>query len=189
VATGIVTSVVLSVLFWWPWLLAAAVLLFWSVGAASRLRRLRAAVTRAFGALVPVWRQRLAWVQTRAVESDSEAAQRLVAAHGQCALALEHARDKPLDAARIRSLALAANVLDAAWAAAVADGLPLAAPDADAGGLTWDALGHQALPLQQAFNTQVTAYNHAIAQFPALVLTWALRFKRAEPLPVAESQT
>ena len=176
--------IVSSVLSWWPWGLAVAVGLFWMVGAVSRLRRLRAAIAQAFGALVPVWQRRLAWVQARAGASGSETGQRLTAACGQCALVLEQACKKPFDAARIQSLALAGNALDAAWAAAAA-GLPPDDAKSDAGGLTWDALGHQALPLEMAFNIQVARYNRAIALFPASVLALALRFKRAEPLPAS----
>lgn len=180
------TSIFLSVLSWWPWIAAVAALLFWSVGAGSRLRRLRGAVARDFAALVPVWQRRLAWVQDRAI-AESETGQRLIAARDQCALALERACDKPFEAERIQSLALASNVLDAAWVAAVAGGLdklPQADLNADSGSLTWDAFRHQALPLQMAFNRQVTRYNHAIAQFPASLLAFVLRFKRAELLPV-----
>jgi LemA protein len=161
-------------------------LLFWSVGAGSRLRRLRADIARAFAALIPVWQRRLAWAQDRAI-AESETGQRLIAARDQCALALEHACDKPFEAERIQSLALATNVLDVAWVAAAAGGLdrlPQADLNADSGSLTWESLRHQALPLQMAFNRQAMRYNHAIAQFPASVLALVLRFKRAELLPV-----
>ena len=175
-----------SVPSWWPWGLVAAVLLFWGVGACSRMLRLRAAIAQAFAALAPAWQRRLAWVQTRAFAPESEAGQRLAAALSQCALVLEQACKKPADAACIQSLALAGRVLDAAWAEAAADVLPQAHAKSDASSLTWDALGHQALPLQMAFNAQVARYNRAIALFPASVLALVLRFKRAESLPIPE---
>jgi LemA protein len=183
-----VTAVSSVLLLWWPWVLAVAVVLFWGVGAFSRLLRLRAAVTRAFAALVPAWRRRLAWVRTQAFADDSETSLRLSAAHDQCVLMLDRAGQKPLDAARIRSLALAGNVLDTVWGAAAVEILPPAsdAAKSEAGNLTWEALVHQALPLQMAFNTQVARYNHARALFPASVLTFILRFRRAEPLPIPE---
>jgi LemA protein len=181
-----VSSVLLS---WWPWELAAVIVLCWGVGACSRLLRLRAAVARAFAALAPVWQRRLAWVQARSFEPESANGQRLAAARGQCALILEQACKKPIEAARIQSFALAGNALDAAWTAAAAEMRPSTDTKSEAGGLTWDALGHQALPLQMAFNVQVARYNRAVALFPASVLAFALRFKRAEFLPVSEGQT
>ncbi|MDR0458379.1 MAG: hypothetical protein LBH10_05045 [Burkholderiaceae bacterium] len=179
-----VSSVLLS---WWPWGLATAVLLCWCVGAVNRLLRLRMSIAQAFAALAPVWQRRLAWVQAHAFAPGSQAGQRLAAARGQCALALEQAGKKPHICARIHSLALAGNALDAAWAAASAEALPPSAnasrPDAD--GTTWDALGHQALPLQMAFNAHVARYNRAVTLFPASMLAFLLRLKRAAPLPVA----
>lgn len=181
-------STLSSVLAWWPWGLAAAVLLFWCVGASSRLLRLRAAIAQTFDLLAPVWQRRLEWVQARAFAPESQVGQRLAAARNQCELALEQAVKKPFDAARIQSLALAGNVLDAVWATAVAEVLPPIEAKPDAGGLTWDALWHQALPLQAAFNAQVARYNRAIALFPASVLALALRFRRAAPLPITEDR-
>ncbi|MDR2990886.1 MAG: hypothetical protein LBU72_02950 [Burkholderiaceae bacterium] len=177
-----------SVLSWWPWALVVAVLLFWGVGACSRLLRLRAAIVQAFTALAPVWQRRLAWVKTRPFAPESQAGQRLAAARDQCALILDQACKKPLDVARIQSLALAGNALSVAWTVAAVDVLPSTDTKFDVGGLTWDALGHQALPLQMAFNAQVARYNRAIGLFPASVLALALRFKRAEPLPVLEGE-
>jgi LemA protein len=168
--------------------LAVVVLLCWCVGAASRLLRLRAAVARAFAALALVLQRRLTWVQERTLAPQSQVGQRLAAARSQCALALEQASKRPLDAARIQSLALAGNALDAVWAAAEQAPPPDAKSDTkpDAGGLTWDALRHQALPLQITFNDQVARHNRAVTLFPASVLAFVLRFKPAAPLPVAQ---
>jgi LemA protein len=123
-------------------------------------------------------------VQAQTFAPDSATGQRLAAARGQCALMLDRAGQKPLDAARIQSLALAGSVLDAVWAAAAEEALTPDDAKSGSGGLTWDALGHQALPLQQAFNAQVARYNRALALFPASVLAFVLRFRRAAPLPV-----
>jgi LemA protein len=185
------------ILFWWPWILVAAVLLCWAVGAGRRLWRLRAAIGRAFGALAPVWQRRLAWVESRSFPPGSEeAARRLDAARTQCALALAQAQKKPFAAARIESLAVAGDALDAAWSAAAAEVLPGMELSADAasgedkpgavGGVTWSALLHQALPLQGTFNAQVERYNHAAGQFPASLLAVLLRFRRAAPLPIVQ---
>jgi LemA protein len=185
--------------FWWPWIVVVAVVLCWGVGANRRLRRLRATIGQAFGALAPVWQRRLAWVESRLFPPGSEAARRLTAARSQCALALAQAQKKPFSAALIESLAVAGDALDAAWNAAAGEMLPGmeladdakhddndAAKHDAAGGVTWNALRHQALPLQAAFNAQVERYNRAIGQFPASLLAFVLRFKRAAPLPIAE---
>jgi hypothetical protein len=149
---------------------------------------LRAAIAQAFAALAPVWQRRLTWVQAHRFAPESQNGGRLTAARHQCALILEQACKKPLDVTRIQSLMLAENALDAAWAAAAADVLPTTDAKSDTGGLTWDALGHQALPLQMAFNAQVVRYNRAIVLFPASVLAFVLRFKRAEALSITEDQ-
>jgi hypothetical protein len=150
--------------------------------------RLRATIAQAFAALVPAWQRRLAWVQTRRFAPGSETGQRLAAALSQCALVLDEACKQPVDAACIQSLALAGRVLDAAWTAAAADVLPQTKTKvkSDTSGLTWEALVHQALPLQIAFNAQVARYNRAITLFPGSVLALALRFKRAESLPIPD---
>ena len=183
-------------LLWWPWVVVAVVLLCWGVGVSRRLRRLRVAIGQAFGALLPVWQRRLAWVESRSFQPGSVAAQRLSAARVQCLMALMQAQKKPFSAAFIESLAVAGNALNATWTAAAGEVLPemelsdeakKAEGKTDvASAVTWEALLNQALPLQAAFNAQVERYNHAIGQFPASLLAWVLCFKRAAPLPIAE---
>ena len=110
---------------------------------------------------------------------------RLWSACEQLAAVLARARQDPCQPPALESLATAHDTLGAAWQRAI-DHLaaapdlpdaPEAAPGADSARTDSAQLAahrmhllHQSLPLREAFNAAVLAYNRAIAQFPASLL-------------------
>jgi LemA protein len=170
------------------WLcIAAAVLLFWAVGAYNRLVRLRAGVRKAFAALDEQLVRQIVWVQgclpeslrdggaqTAPIELQDEttaAWARLLAASDQFAAALAHARADVADVPTMAAVVLAHESLRNALTHALATAIPPdAVPSADRLQTRWLRLLHQSLPLRAAFNDAAQTYNHAITQFPASLL-------------------
>ncbi len=182
-------------------LLAAAILFFWAIGAASRLLRLRAAVHAAFAALDEQLLRQLVWMQgclpeelrgetstlppsdIGAITQDAAAVAnaawaRLHAASDQFALALAAARKAPLDAASTAALVLAHEAMRGAWASALTD----AVPSPERLQQRWMRLLLQAIPLRAAYNDAAAAYNRARAQFPASILAALARMRPAGSL-------
>lgn len=179
-------------LFFW---LTCAVALFWAVGAYNRLVRLRTGVRKAFAVLDEQLLRQVVWMQAclpesmrgaaAAAENSHDQAQlawmRLSAASEQFAVALAQVRAQPIDGTATASLAMAHDAMVTAWEGALRDAVGQAEGDASAERLQarWVTLLHQALPLQDAYNASARAYNHAIAQFPAMVLAWLVGFRPA----------
>ncbi|TXI15556.1 MAG: LemA family protein [Ottowia sp.] len=179
---------------WGVWI-AAALLLFWGIGAYNRLVRLRAAVARAFAALDEQLVRQLVWIQgglpealrdgphTTPGELNDEVTAawgRLHAASEQFAVALAQARAQPLDVAAMAALVMSHEALRTAWAHALADAVPPdAVPSADRLQARWMRLLHQSLPLRAAFNDAAQSYNQAIRQFPASLLAHLFGFQPA----------
>lgn len=179
-------------LFFW---LACAVALFWAVGAYNRLVRLRAGVRKAFAVLDEQLLRQVVWVQAclpesmRGAVSVSGIAQdqaqaawtRLSAASEQFAVSLAQVRAQPIDGTATASLAMAHDAMVTAWEGALRDAVGSEEGEASAERLhaRWVTLLHQALPLQDAYNAAVQTYNHAIAQFPAMLLAWVFGIRPA----------
>ena len=181
-------------LFWAG--LACAVLLFWAIGARSRLARLRKQLEKNFAALDALMTRELAWMQSclpadvpgsgasAVLHDESQTALlRLWAACEQLAAALAQTRQDPGAAAAIEGLAAAHQTLNAAWQRAVP---ALAGPEPDTTPAQLDErrtrLLHQSLPLREAFNAAVLTYNRALAQFPVNWLARASGLRAAATL-------
>lgn len=180
-----------SLLFW----LTCALVLFWAVGAYNRLVRLRAGVRKAFAVLDEQLLRQVVWMQAclpesmRGTEVAKDKAQdqaqvawtRLSAASDQFAVALAQVRAQPIDGTATASLAMAHDAMVMAWEGALRDAVGQADGEASAERLQarWVTLLHQALPLQDAFNAAAQTYNHAITQFPAILLAWLVGFRPA----------
>ncbi|WP_313075203.1 LemA family protein [Melaminivora sp.] len=174
----------------------AAVLLFWGVGAYQRLVRLRAAVLKAFAALETQLARLLALMaefdagleaQAPVGEGEIHAQRQAVqAAAAALRAALAAARARPLDALAIAALARRARALNSAWAALVqAPALQdegVAAPSLAPWVQQREELALQGRLARQQFNTAVTRYNEAVAQFPAGVLAWCCGFRKGRVL-------
>lgn len=179
--------------------LACAVALFWAIGAYGRLMRLRGKVKKSFAALDAVMLRELTWMQARlppdlrgenrpapaaTLGDESRAAlTRLWSACEQLATAHD-----TLGAAWQRAIDHLAAAPEAAAAPDLPDA-PEAAPGADSARTDSAQLAahrmhllHQSLPLREAFNAAVLAYNRAIAQFPASLLARACRLRAAGTL-------
>lgn len=174
-----------SVVFW----SAAAVLVFWAIGAYNRLMRLRADANTAFASLgaelgrqVELVRNQLpAPEATQPAPLDAEGVfwGALHGAAGQLAASLAAARVRPLEPDGIAALSSAQHVLAMAWERAERDD----AHDLAGARLPDTVLARRAqLEIQvhaatEQFNQAVARYNEGIGQFPALLLAWLFGFK------------
>ena len=103
-----------------PWWIAAAVLLFWFVGAYNRLVRLRSAALQAYVTLDAALARQLEFVQARSLAADDAVFGRgpIVQLHAtalQLTTLLGATRQRPLDPERMAALATALHVMLAAW--------------------------------------------------------------------------
>lgn len=170
----------------------------WTVGAYSRLQRLRSQVVQAFGALdVHAVRLLALLGECQAAPGSAQAAApsrpdgapapgaALQAAAVQFGACLAVARAQPLDAPAVAALSAAWAVLQTTWRAWSQPGEGHS-PDG-LGTVSWQArwADHQAqqAPALRVFNLAVQAYNQAIAQCPACLLAWGLAYRPAGTLP------
>lgn len=174
-----------SILSW----LAAAVLLFWAVGAYNRLVRLRAEAHTAFAAVEAEFTRQVELVskhlpgaeftQPAALEAESTFWAGLQGAARQFAASLAAVRSRPLDARRMAALNAACDVLVMAWETAQRDEAhDLAGPRLpDTVLARRSQLAGQTRAAIEQFNAAVVRYNEAIAQFPAVLLAWLFGFE------------
>lgn len=174
-----------SLVYW----IAAAVTLFWMVGAYNRLVRLRSDANAAFAALDTELARQVQLVhdcippdeaqpQTQ-FEGGSAFWAGLQGAAAQLAASLASARAKPLDPERIAALGAAQEVLGMAWERAERDDAhDLAGPRLPD---NFSSERSQLVRMTQAateqFNDAVARYNAAIVQFPAILLAWLFGFE------------
>lgn len=189
-----------------PWWVAAAVLLFWFVGAYNRLVRLRSAALQAYVTLDTALARQLEFVQARASAADDTVygRQAIVQLHAtalQLTTLLGATRQRPLDPERMAALATALHVMLAAWQRLFpdevvsfdADGtlsrpVPLGGVVADAmpvpatGAIAWPEPSAAAEIARGQFNQAVRQYNAAIGQVPAVLVAWVMQLRRAAEL-------
>lgn len=191
--------------------MAAALLLFWFVGAYNRLVRMRASVLQAYGTLDVALRKQVDYVQARIDQTPRpnnpphelpSSVAPLQAAATQLVTLLGVTRLRPLDAGGMAALATALNVLVTAWQRQYPDDVTLfeadgtlsrpaqlvpgeggAPPVAGAGEpIPWPEPSVAAEIARNQFNQAVLHYNAAVRQFPAVLVAWAVRLKPAAPL-------
>ena len=183
-----------SVLTWG----AAALALFWSVGAYNRLVRLRAAALQAYAMLdshlvrhsellaTCLAPEVLAPTAPRVTEPQDAAAVRwagLAGAAGQFNAALGAARGRPLEGRSVAALASAMTVLTMAWQRLLDECHDLAGdPIPESIQARWTLLTSQTDAARDAFNAAVADYNGAIGEFPAVLLAWLFGMKPAQQL-------
>lgn len=179
-----------SIVYW----IAAAVLLFWAVGAYNRLTRLRAQANTAFAELEASLTRQVALVDACMEPQDAHPASQfdggsafwggLQGAAAQLGASLAAARLRPLEPDRIAALGAAQDVLAMAWERAERDDAhDLAGPRLPEN-LSFERaqLVRQAHVATGRFNEAVARYNAAIAEFPALLMAWLFGFKPARGL-------
>ena len=185
--------------------IVAALLLFWFVGAYNRLMRLRTAALQAYATLDAALVRQLEFIQTRllapaedAALADATVRASLQAATTQLTTLLAATRLKPLDAQGMAALGTALQVLLSAWqrlhpdavTSFDADGMlsrpaPLDGVDdpvATSAPMAWPEPSAAAEIARSHFNLAVHGYNAAIGQFPAVLVSWAVRLRPAAPL-------
>jgi LemA protein len=182
-------------------LAAIAVVLFWSLGAYNRLVRMRADMLLALQALARQWQanaqtvlQELA-VLSHAPETDSawaslgdEAAnwRPLAQATKQFQVCLAGVLAKPYRMSPvddIASVGAAHEVMQGAWQRLQNTHEDLAGPAVPHSlELLWQHQGVLAEEKLRDYNANVQAYNQAVRQFPAIVLSWIFAFRLAQAL-------
>jgi LemA protein len=189
-----------------PWWIAAAVLLFWFVGAYNRLVRLRSAALQAYVTLDAALARQLEFVQARALAADDAVFGRgpIVQLHAtalQLTTLLSATRQRPLDPERMAALATALHVMLAAWQRLFpdevvsfdADGMlsrpvPLGgvvidvSPAPGPGAIAWPEPSAAAEIARGQFNQAVRQYNAAAGQVPAVLVAWVMQLRRAAEL-------
>lgn len=167
-------------------LAAAAVLVFWAVGAYNRLVGLRSALVQSFGPVEAQFRHRHALLLRFAdalaerLVDQPQTVEALRAACTQADAACQRARQRPAALGLITSLRLAEEIL-----AGVRQRLPAEAlADADLAALATElTAGDNTLAFaRRQFNDSVEVYNRAVRQFPTWLLAGLFRFRRAGTL-------
>ncbi len=157
---------------------AAAVLVFWSVGAYNRLVGLRNELLRCFTPVDEQFRARQALLQRwadGAADADPAVLESFRAACLQAEAACAHVRASPARAGTLTSLRLAEEILAQARARMAASNdetLTAALGEAD----TTLAFA------RRQFNEAAHAYNRAVSQFPTWVLAGLFGFRKAGTL-------
>jgi len=174
--------------------LAAILSVFWSIGASRRLRRLRAAVADRYLTLDEGLTSYALWTQSclpNGMRADfftqpallepgtREAWMRLQGALTQYMQALARARRFPvMGHGATAALILAHGTLTAAWSGAMREhGASRQKPPIEKMKLRHGRLLSHCVPLRDAYNEAAKTYNAAIAQFPALLLARAFKFR------------
>lgn len=187
-----------------PWWIAAAVLLFWFVGAYNRLVRLRSAALQAYATLDAALARQLEFVQARALAADDAVFGRgpimqLHATALQLTTLLGATRQRPLDPERMAALATALHVMLTAWqrlfpdevvsfdaAGMLSRPVPLGGVVIDAspvpGAIAWPEPSAAAEIARGQFNQAVRQYNAAVGQIPAVLVAWVMQLRRAAEL-------
>lgn len=171
------------------WVVLAAAVLFWAVGAYNRLIRLRAQAIAAFHSVASALGDSLQLLTTHLghpVAAGSALDQHradLLYAGGEVAARLKNVRPTPLDGEKMAALGQAYALLLASWSQLGALHIHLPEPDlASALQANWLSLGAQVQLGRADFNRRVEAYNSAIRQFPAVLLAMALGLQPAHIL-------
>jgi len=166
--------------------LIASALLFWIVGAYNRLVRLRSAIVRRFPPVDEQFQLRHGLLQ-RQIDAVApalpDAAPRidvLRAACQQVEAACAHARQRPGAVGAITSLRLADDILNEARARLPVQSLP---------GVDLSELNAQLTATdatlafaRRQFNEAVIGYNHAVRQFPTVLIVGLFGFRSAGTL-------
>lgn len=183
--------------------LAAAVLLFWFVGAYNRLVRLRSAALQAYATLDAALVRQVECVQahvlarmeaSRRDDDDGAASPRpdevaqsalasLRAAADQLNTLLGATRARPLDPAGMAAQGTALQVMQSTWARLQPSGDEAVPVDtANAGAPRWPDPAALPETARSQFNLSVAQYNAAIRQFPAVLVAWLMQLRPAATL-------
>ena len=183
------TAIVYSVLL--------ALLIFWSVGAYNRLVRLKNVIANVFAQIDVQLKRRhdlipnLVDAATKYLQHERETLEAVTLARSHARTASEAARLRPASAVAVNALMVAEQALDGSLGRLFA--LREAYPELKADE-TIQALSEELTSTEnkvgfarQAYNDSVLDYNHAQAQFPALLIARMFGFAPAVMLQATQS--
>jgi LemA protein len=167
--------------------LVAAVFVFWALGAYNRLVRLRSQGLVTFAVLANIFNQYILLTKSCVRPTDDLGATsdwaNVDAVVTSFASSLSLAQAQPLNEVRMKALKASYDALLICWAQ-----ISRKPPDMHSSSLPADTQAHwahisvQADIAQAEFKRAVDNYNHAISQFPAVLLVWIFGFKPAQSL-------
>lgn len=174
-----------------------AVLLFWAIGAYNRLIRLKNIIANAFGQIDVQLKRRHDLIPNlvdgakKYLVHERETLEAVIAARNQARAASDVARNRPTHAPEVLALAAAEQVLGSSLGRlfAVAEAYPELKADATIRELSEELTSteNKIVFARQAYNDSVLDYNHAQAQFPALLVARLFGFAPSAILQATES--
>ena len=172
-------------------------LLFWAVGAYTRLVRLKNVIANAFGQIDVQLKRRydlipnLVVAAKKYLQHERETLEAVTMARNQALAASDVARSRPTHAPEVKGLALAEQALDGSLARlfAVAEAYPELKADATIRELSEElsSTENKVAFARQGYNDSVLDYNNAQAQFPALLIARLFGFAPSALLQATES--
>ena len=178
-------------------LAAAALLVFWAVGAYNRLVRLKNTIANAFGQIDVQLKRRydlipnLVEAAKKYMQHEQVTLEAVISACNQARSASDAARNRPGRAEAVMALAIAERTLDSSLGRLFA--LAQACPDLKAD-QTIRELSEELTSTEnkvgfarQSYNDAVLDYNNAQSQFPALLIARVFGFAPSAMLPATQS--
>lgn len=175
----------------------AAMLVFWSVGAYNRLVRLKNTIANAFGQIDVQLKRRydlipnLVDAAKKYLQHEQSTLEAVIAARNQARSASDAARSRPGKADAIIALAAAEQTLDSSLGRlfALAEAYPDLKADQTIQGLSEELTSTENKVgfARQAYNDAVLDYNNAQGQFPALLIARLFGFAPSAMLQATES--
>ncbi|MDB5890177.1 MAG: LemA family protein [Polaromonas sp.] len=181
----------------WMFLVAAAVLVFWAVGAYNRLVRLKNVIANAFGQIDVQLKRRydlipnLVEAAKKYLQHERETLEAVIAARNQARNASDAVRSRPTHAGSVTALVAAEQVLDRSLGNlfALAEAYPELKADETIRELSEELTSteNRVTFARQAYNDAVFDYNNAQGQFPAVLIARIFSFVPSAMLQSTES--
>ena len=178
-------------------LVMAAVLIFWAVGAYNRLVRLKNVIANAFGQIDVQLKRRydlipnLVEAAKKYLQHEQVTLEAVISARNQARSASDAARNRPGRAEAVMALAIAEQTLDGSLGRlfALAEAYPDLKADQTIRELSEELTSTENKVgfARQAFNDAVLDYNNAQSQFPALVIARTFGFAPSAMLQATQS--
>ncbi|MDB5742073.1 MAG: LemA family protein [Polaromonas sp.] len=178
-------------------LAAAALLLFWAVGAYNRLVRLQNTIANAFGQIDVQLKRRhdlipnLVEAAKKYLQHEHATLEAVISARNQARSASQTVRNRPGKAEAVVALAAAEQTLDSSLSRlfALAEAYPDLKADQTIRELSEELTSTENKVgfARQAYNDAVLDYNNAQGQFPALLIARLLGFAPSAMLQATES--
>ena len=178
-------------------LVVAAVLIFWAVGAYNRLVRLKNIIANAFGQIDVQLKRRydlipnLVEAARKYLQHEQDTLEGVIAARNQARSASDAVRSRPGKADAVIALAAAEQTLDSSLGRlfALAEAYPELKADQTIRELSEELTSTENKVgfARQAYNDSVLDYNNAQGQFPALLVARLFGFMPSAMLRATES--